>query len=211
MKKWVADAKRELERAELNWPCNADQQTKQTCIKAIGDVENTINSVEKNIKILEEYKQLPRKILEWREIQTKYLTQVICYIDTIINYMGGYFKKQMLRVKGWTDLITQIKDLLGIWEELNNMMKEYMKNCDTCSSDRYSLFQTLVTTLTGVLPEIPVVPFPKWPDFYFDFSKIQLGYKIVWPDVTFRAEEIILPQHPTTQATRCSTNKSTNR
>ncbi len=196
MKKWVADAKRELERAELKWPCNADQATKQTCIKAVGDVENTINSVEKNIKILEEYKQLPRKILEWREIQTKYLTQVICYIDTIINYMGGYFKKQMLRVKGWTDLITEIKDILGIWEELNNMMKEYIKNCDTCTSDRYTLFQTLVTTLTGALPEIPIIPFPKWPDFYFDFSKIQLGYKIIWPDVTFRPEEIILPNIP---------------
>lgn len=196
LKNWVANAKRELQRVKIVWPCNVDQQGNQSCIKAFSNIEKTIKNVENNIKVLEEYKQLPRKILAWREIQTKYINEVICYVDTIIKYMGGYMKKQTQRIKEWTNLIKQIKNSLKTWEKINEIMKSYMKSCDTCSSDRYSLFQNLTNILTGALPEIPVIPFPKWPDFYFDFSKIQLGYKIIWPDVTFRTEQIILPDIP---------------
>jgi len=205
LKNWVANAKREVKKYKLKLPCNLNKLKnksdseilkQQTCVKLYANIDETIKSVEKNIQILEEYKKLPIKILEWREIETKYLLQVICYIDTIINYMGGYFKKQVQRIKGWTDLIKQIKKILQIWEEINKIMEQYMKGCDSCSSDRYSLFQNLITLITGVIPEIPIIPFPKLPDFYFDFSKVQLGYKIIWPDVTFKTESIILPDIP---------------
>ena len=196
LKSWVANAKREIQRVKIIWPCKVDNIQSQTCIKAFADIDKTIQSVEKNIKVLEEYKNLPRKILEWREIQTKYLNEVLCYVDTIINYMGGYMKKQTQRIKEWTNLIKQVKTMLQTWSKLNGIMMDYMKSCDTCSSDRYSLLENLSKIFTGALPQLPVIPFPKWPDFYFDFSKIQLGYKIIWPDVTFRTEQIILPNIP---------------
>ncbi|MBA4336967.1 hypothetical protein C0416_04325 [bacterium] len=199
LKSWVANAKREIQRVKIIWPCKVDNIQSQTCIKAFADIDKTIQSVERNIKVLEEYKNLPRKILEWREIQTKYLNEVLCYVDTIINYMGGYMKKQTQRIKEWTNLVKEVKEMLKTWAKLNGIMMDYMKSCDTCSSDRYTLLENLAKIFTGALPELPIVPFPKWPDFYFDFSKIQLGYKIIWPDVTFRTEQIILPDLPDLQ------------
>jgi len=56
--------------------------------------------------------------------------------------------------------------------------------------------QMLAQIFTGAIPEPPIVPFPKWPDFYFDFSQLQLGYKVILPDIQFKKEQIIMPKLP---------------
>lgn len=195
LKNWVVAAKAELKRAKAVWECDKKVTNKTVCDKLVVDVGGLIQKVEKNIKTLEEYKKLPRKILEWRNIHMKYIYQIICYLDTIINYMGGYIKKQEVRIKEWIDLIKKIRETLKSWSLAANLMVDYMK-CDSCKTERNTLISLLMNFMV-VIPELPVIPMPKWPDFYFDFSQIKLGLKIIWPDVKFKAEQVIFPSLPT--------------
>ncbi|MFC1655878.1 S-layer homology domain-containing protein [Patescibacteria group bacterium] len=195
LKNWVVAAKAELKRAKAVWECDKKSGQKTICDKLVVDVGGLIQKVEKNIKRLEEYKKLPRKILEWRNVHMKYIYQVICYLDTIIQYMGGYIKKQEVRIKEWIDLVKQIRETLKSWSMAANLMVDYMK-CDSCKTERNSLISLLMNFMV-VIPELPVIPMPKWPDFYFDFSQIKLGLKIIWPDVKFKAEQVIFPSIPT--------------
>ncbi len=195
LKQWVVAAKAELKRAKAVWGCDKKSGQQTICDKLIVDTGAVIQKVEKNIKRLEEYKKLPRKIVEWRNVHMKYIYQVICYLDTIIQYMGGYIKKQEVRIKEWINLVKQIRETLKSWSMAANLMVDYMK-CDSCKTERNTLISLLMNFMV-VIPELPVIPMPKWPDFYFDFSQIKLGLKIIWPDVKFKAEQIIFPSLPT--------------
>jgi uncharacterized repeat protein (TIGR01451 family) len=195
LKQWLVNAKAELKRVKKIWTCDDSRGSQTICDKLLLDANSSIKSIEKNLKILEAYKNLPRKILEWRNVQIKYLYQVVCYLDTIVQYLGGYIKKQEARIKKWIDMTKEIKRLLESWQAVGDIMMNYSQSCDSCKTERYTLLETLMKLMV-VIPELPVIPFPKWPDFYFDFSQIQLGYKIIWPDVRFKAESIILPTFP---------------
>lgn len=194
LKQWVVAAKAEIKRAKAVWECDKKSGQQTMCDKLVVDAGKLIQKVEKNIKTLEEYKKLPRKILEWRNVHMKYIYQIICYLDTIVKYMGGYIKKQEVRIKEWIDLVKKIRETLKSWSLAANLMVDYMK-CDSCKTERNTLISLLMNFMV-VIPELPVIPMPKWPDFYFDFSQIKLGLKIIWPDVRFKAEQVIFPTLP---------------
>lgn len=193
--RWVLNAKLEVKRFKQSLGIVEADEFQLADPNYMEKIEKTIRKVEDNIKILEDYKALPREILEWRNIQTKYIYQIICYLDTIVQYMGGYMAKQEQRIKLWIDLVEQLKAILSSWTLLNDVMIEYQKYCGGCDTERYTLIE-LLSKLFVIIPELPVVPLPKWPDFYFDFSKIQLGYKIIWPDIELRTEQVIMPNLP---------------
>jgi hypothetical protein len=192
---WVTAAKAEVDRVKKIWTCDRSTGQQTICDKLLVDADGLIQKVEKNIKILEEYKKLPRKILAWRNIHIKYIYQIICYLDTIVQYVGGYIKKQELRIKAWIDLIAKIRRELLSWQAGIDLMIDYMKGCDTCKTERYGLLQLLLQIFIQI-PDPPIIPFPKWPDFYFDFSNVKVGIKLIWPDVRFKAEPIIFPTLP---------------
>ncbi|MEK7086146.1 MAG: hypothetical protein AAB953_03990, partial [Patescibacteria group bacterium] len=77
-----------------------------------------------------------------------------------------------------------------------DVIVEYQESCDQCKNDRFSKLGILLQFFMA-LPDPPVIPLPKWPDIVVDFSQIKTGVTIVWPDVVFRPEPIILPNIPT--------------
>lgn len=198
LQNWLAKAKIQLQqlKVQLKIPCDLKPELKNKCLSAFASIEKPIVSVEKNLKLLEEYKKLPAKILEWKNVKTKYIKQIICYLDTIVTYMGGYFKKQVSKMDGWKKVSLNIKKLLETWQKISKLMSDYQKSCDSCKTERYSLMQLVAQLFTTAIPEPPIVQFPKWPDFHFDFSQIQLGLKVVLPDIQFKKEQIIMPKLP---------------
>jgi hypothetical protein len=125
----------------------------------------------------------------------KYINQIICYLDAIVKYIGGYIVEQQKRIEAWIEafrvFLQQLKDFKIIFD----LMIDYNASCDKCSTSRFSLFELLLK-LFLVIPSPPIIVFPKWPDIYFDLSDIQAGIKIMWPDLRFRPEPIILPKIP---------------
>jgi archaellum component FlaC len=47
------------------------------------DADNLINSLEKNIEVVEEYKKLPEKLNNWFNVKERYLEQIMCNVEAI--------------------------------------------------------------------------------------------------------------------------------
>lgn len=220
-KQWVEDEKYEIERVMAIWKCGPFKETvtddsgntvpgyiDQNGQKVYGsrpymsicdiftvDMTKLIQSVEKNIEILESYKQFPRQVLAWRNMLTKYVAQIICYIDAILQFFVGNIAKWMTQANAWVDAIANLIETIATWKLMIDLVIDYQASCDKCTSARFSLLE-LILKLFAFIPSPPVIPFPKLPDIYLDFSQIQMGIKIVWPDIKFRPEKIVLPRLP---------------
>lgn len=206
-KQWVEDEKAELKRVANVWKCEPFytpetpeeaaelQQNKQICDILVFDMTDLIQSVEKNIEIVEGYKKIPRDILAWRNMLTKYVSQIICYIDAIIQFFVGNIAKWMDQAYGWVDAVATLVETIATWKLMFDLVLDYQTSCDVCSSSRFTLLE-LILKLFAFIPSPPIIPFPKLPDLYLDFSQIQMGITILWPDLTFRPEKIVLPDLP---------------
>ncbi|HMR01713.1 MAG TPA: hypothetical protein PKA32_04965, partial [Candidatus Gracilibacteria bacterium] len=141
---WVVDAKAEVERVKQIWTCDESSQQQTICDKLLLDANDLIKSVEKNIEILEKWKEFPRQILAWRTILSKYAYALICYMDAIINYTGGYIHKQQARIDAWIEMIRKVKETIANWRLLVDLMIEYQASCDKCSTARFTLMELIV-------------------------------------------------------------------
>lgn len=192
---WVVDTKAEIKRVKEIWKCDKKSEYQTICDKLTADSTALIKSVEKNIETLEQYKELPRKILDWKAITAKYVTQLICYMDAIIKFTGGYVRKQQKIIEAWIDMIIKVEETIRDWKLLIELTIDYQASCDRCSSARFSLIE-LILKLFLVIPSPPIIPLPKLPDLYIDMSQINVGLKILWPDIKFRPEPIVFPKIP---------------
>ncbi|MBP9718059.1 S-layer homology domain-containing protein [Candidatus Gracilibacteria bacterium] len=159
------------------------------------EMNQFFNSIVENVKRLDEWILFPKKILQYRNIEAYYLGQVVDYLDTIIQFTGGWIKKNTARVKQWRAAVREIKRVLEEWKAMVDIMIEYQESCDTCKTERYGL-KELILKLLIAIPKPPVIPLPKLPDFVIDVSKIQAGATIQWPDINFAPERIVLPKIP---------------
>lgn len=220
-KQWVQDEKAELNRALNVWKCGPFKETvigpdgqqvpgyidengntvygdrpyAKICDIITVDMTELIQTVEKNIEIINSYKNLPRQILAWRNMLTKYVTQVICYIDIILDFFIGNIAKWLDQIYGWIDAYNNALEMISSWQVLIDLVIEYQTSCDTCTSSRFSLLELVLRVFTFI-PSPPVIPFPKLPDIYIDFSQVQMGVKVLWPDLKFRPLKLVLPRLP---------------
>lgn len=192
---WIVDGKAEIERVKRFWQCDKNPETKQYCDTIVARADALIRTVEANLKVLKQYEDLPKKLREWRNIETKYVKQIVCYLDAIIQFTGGYLKKQQVRIQQWQKAIKDIQAELKKWKAIVDLSVEYQNSCDRCTTDRLSLMEVVMKAFV-VIPEPPVIPFPKWPDIVIDVSQIQVGLKIVWPDVRFEPARVTIPKLP---------------
>ncbi len=192
---WVVDFKEEIKRVQEVWSCDENSDYQTVCDKLLLDSNDLIKKVEKNIEVLEKWKELPRQILAWRGLFTKYAYQIICYMDAIVKYTGGYIHKQQARVDAWIEMMRKVVETIKNWKALIDLVIDYQASCDRCSTARFTLME-LILRLFAVIPEPPIIPFPKLPDIYIDVSQIQAGLTITWPNIRFKPEPIIFPQIP---------------
>lgn len=161
----------------------------------MNEMEEMIRTIEKNIVMINEYAELPYKIMDYRYAITSYVTQIICYIDTIIDFSAGYFIKNKNRVKAWITAIQNIVKSVATWKDLLNLSVSYQESCDKCTTSRLSLTE-LMMKMFVTIPSPPIVDLPKWPDIVIDISNIQAGVTLYFPEFIFEPEPLTLPKIP---------------
>lgn len=191
---WVKHMENELQKYNA-WNCAANENRKTICDKIVVNMQNLMASVKRTMDLLDKLTNLPKDILQFKTIQARYATQIICYLDAIMNYTGGYIKRQQKIIQSWIKTIQDVIKTFKQWKLILDLSIDYQQSCDKCKSDRFGKLGLLMQLFVA-LPDIPIVPLPKWPDIVVDFSQIKTGIKIVWPDVVFRPEPIILPNLP---------------
>ncbi len=155
-----------------------------------------ISSLEKNLRTLEDYKKFPeklQKLLTWKQ---RYIEQIVCNIRTIEKMLGGWLKDNAKRFKKWVEFIIIIKSILKGWQAIIDLFSGYQQSCAVCKNERYDLRTWKVRLLSMLIPKIPVIKFPRWPDIVLDLHNIRLGLDIVMPEFTIKPVPIILPNLP---------------
>ncbi|MDZ4244294.1 MAG: S-layer homology domain-containing protein [Candidatus Gracilibacteria bacterium] len=161
----------------------------------LSKLENLIKSVEENTLVMQEYAKLPDKIMDYRFAAVDYVTQIICYVDAIINFSGGYVIKNKNRIKAWTKAILDVIDAVKTWQGLLNLSISYQDSCDKCTTSRLSLMELMMKVFIFV-PSPPIIDIPKWPNIILDISQIQAGVTLYFPELKVVPEPITLPDIP---------------
>ncbi|MBI2464194.1 S-layer homology domain-containing protein [Candidatus Peregrinibacteria bacterium] len=158
------------------------------------DVRDLINSVKKNIEALEAYKNLPYQLVQYRQLESAIIYQIVSILDTITDLLGGWLVKNIRTYYAWLNAIDDVLTVLKSWRALIDFQILFME-CDKCTTDRFTLLELLFRLLV-VIPAPPVIPFPKWPDIILDLTDIRSGITIPLPNPIFKIEPLLLPGPP---------------
>lgn len=197
----------EIERASNAWSlwatCSWTDVEKSECEqrnevsnKLILDARGLISSLEKNIEILEGYKKFPEQLRGVISKKEDRLEQVLCNIETIAQFMWGRIGKNGKRFKAWVELYILIKAILKTWQIIPDIFFDYEASCHECKNERGDLMTYIFKIISMVVPKIPIVKFPKWPDIILDLHNIRAGMIIYMPEMKFSKRPIILPVLP---------------
>lgn len=86
--------------------------------------------------------------------------------------------------------------LWDVWQILIDIFTDYEIECGTCHNERWNLQQWLWIIISAVIPPIPVIEMPKWPDIELDFSDINLSLNLKYPVFDLSFYPITLPDAP---------------
>ncbi|MFH1284826.1 MAG: S-layer homology domain-containing protein, partial [Candidatus Peregrinibacteria bacterium] len=192
---WIKYEEDQIARLKEYWSCDENEDRKTLCDKVTVDMRALISSVKTLMDKLDMIANLPREILDWRNLESKYASQIVCYLDAIMQFTGGYIQKQQKTVEAWMKAVEDVIRTFKDWKLILDLVADYQASCDQCKNDRFSKLGLLLQVFAAI-PDPPIIPLPKWPDIVFDISQIQTGIKIVWPDLVFKPEPIILPNLP---------------
>ena len=178
MDKWLIDAKLtqkqwqgELSDKRDKWsglqdPSEADE-------KVIVETESLIGTLQENINIIEEYKRYPEKLQKYLTWKERYASQLLCNVESIEEMMGGWIGDNGKRFRTWVELYILIKAILKSWQLIVDMFYGYEAECAVCRNERHDLKHFITKIISAVIPKIPIIQFPKWPDIWLDLHNIR--------------------------------------
>ncbi len=210
---WVIYYEREYNRVKDKWealscegqldPSDATgaERSAQSCAaRQLADMfganlDPLINSVKENIEVLQSYLQFPKQLAKFKQQLADYIRSVACYLDVIAQMMGGWLAVIQQQMVSWAELILTIIEIVKNIKELFDLFTNFDNNCDICTNERYANFGWWML-LGLVLPEIPVIQFPKIPDIVLDMSNLDAVIDIELPILNLRPKPIPLPPLP---------------
>jgi len=200
--------KTEYERAKNSWSlwkaCNySDPVIQKQCSdenalseKVMMDTSQLIMSLEANLEVLRSYKEIPQKINKYINKKEYYLEQILCNIETISTVLGWRIGKNWERFKAWVELFILIKAILKSWQLLIDVFVDYEQECKECKNERQDAMASEFEIISMVVPDIPVIQFPKWPDIILDLHNIRASLNIMLPEFEINPRPILLPELP---------------
>ncbi len=186
---------KEANDAQKNW-CLNDPSPACLDQKAKFQSGLFINSIRENLKRIEEYKRFPMKIQKYITWKERYIAQILCNIDTIQQITGGWLRDNGVRFRKWAELFVLIKAIADSWQPLLDIFVDTSASCGVCRNERNNLQYWKFKLLSALIPSLPVIRFPKWPDIVLDLSDIRFGINVSMPNFIPRISPIRLPALP---------------
>ncbi len=87
--------------------------------------------------------------------------------------MGGWIGDNGKRFRTWVELYVLIKAILKAWQTIPTLFTLYESECATCNNERYDLKHFIFKLISAIIPKIPIIQFPKWPDIWLDLHNIR--------------------------------------
>ncbi len=190
--KYTAKARQtELEKAKeyraINWFDGSQIEAK---------VNILIGNLDANIDTIETYLQIPKKIKNLINKKQEYLEQIICNINSLLEMTWWRIWENGKRFKAWVELFILIKSILKSWQLIIEIFEWYEAECRECKNERRDLLDWEFILVNMIIPSIPVVRFPKWPDIKIDLHNIRAWVIIKLPQFEIKPNPIIIPDLP---------------
>lgn len=173
--------------------CQSENDIKE---KAYVDVNAYVASLEKNIQTLQEYKEFPDKLAKLINIKEVWLEQILCNIEAISELVGEWVSSNGERFKAWVELYILIKAILKSWQLFIDVFAGYEAECHECKNERQDLQDFTFQLISAVIPSLPIIQFPKWPDIILDLHNIRAWMTVYMPDFDINMRPIVLPTLP---------------
>ncbi len=154
------------------------------------------SSIEQNLKRLEEYKRFPEKIQKYLTWKERYIAQLLCNVDSLEQLLWGWYRDNGIRFRKWAEFYVLLKAIVSSWQPLLDIFKIKDQECSVCRNERWDLKTFIFKIISAVIPQLPILQFPKWPDIVLDLSDIRLGIAIKVPNFRFNINPIRLPNLP---------------
>ena len=204
LEQWKEEVKDAWNRWSFWAACSEDTAAKQArCEQENSIKENAhleaqafVASLERNIQILEEYKEFPEKLAKLINIKEVWLEQILCNIEAISTLMGEWIGTNGERFKAWVELFMLIKAILKSWQLLIDVFIGYEEECHECKNERQDLQNFIFKLISAIIPSPPIIQFPKWPDIILDLHNVRAGLTIYMPDFEMNLRPIVLPTLP---------------
>ncbi len=165
----------------FDWSCEWDK----ACEKAydsILKVEKFIKSVQKNIEILNQYKDLPLKLHKYMNLVDYYLQEIACIINKYVDMIVWWLNRNSKIFEKWVDTIITLINIIKTWQLIIDISLEWKTTCWKCRADAWDLYDCVLSLLCIDLPVLPIPPF-KIPDIFIDFSHINLWVDVILPKI----------------------------
>lgn len=185
----------ELQQALENW-CVGKTATECANAKASLNASSFMNSINQNLKRIQEYKDFPIKLQKYVTWKQRYMSQILCNINTIAQLTGWWLKDNGIRFRKWAELYVLLKAIAESWQPLLDIFFDTSKQCGVCRNERYNAQYWKFKIISMIIPTIPVIKFPRWPNIVLDLSDVQLGINISVPEFKFNLSPIKLPDLP---------------
>ncbi|MDP3380695.1 MAG: hypothetical protein Q8S84_04145 [bacterium] len=66
-----------------------------------------------------------------------------------------------------------IKAVLKSWQLLVDVFFDYEQECHDCKNERQDALEEEFSLIDMIMPKIPIIRFPKWPDIILDLHNIR--------------------------------------
>lgn len=193
----------ELERymVYLNWRLDRNKaiieewQNIWDNVNVVADAYDLINSVEDNIRALNEWKNFPLKLYDWLHIVDRYLTELSCILETFLNWLIWRLEKNAARFEAWVDFIILLIAIMETWQILIDFSVNWRQKCAQCRVDTYDFYSCSLSAYCISLPILPIPPF-RLPNIIIDLSHVDLWVDIILPRFEFRPMQLPLLDLP---------------
>ncbi len=155
-----------------------------------------VSSIRENLRIIEEYKRFPMKIQKYLTWKERYIAQVLCNVDTVQQITGGWLRDNGMRFRKWAELFALIKAVAAGWQPMLDIFADANKSCGVCRNERNNLQYWKFKLISSLIPQIPVLKFPKWPDIVLNLADVRFGINIMMPNYDIRISPVRLPELP---------------
>ena len=153
-------------------------------------------SLAANLAMIENYKKFPEKLAKYLTWKERYAKQLLCNINAIQNMLDGFIAKNAQRFKAWIEFTQLIKNILKGWQLIPELFYKHDAQCAVCRNERYDAKYSQFKVIKSVIPPIPIIKFPKWPDIILDLHNVRMGLRIAMPELVFTPTPIVLPVFP---------------
>ena len=97
--------------------------------KVFVEAEATLSSIESWGRFLEDTKRFPDKLYRYLTWKQRYAEQILCNVEQIEQFTGGYIAENGKRFRAWVELYVLLKSIMKSWQLMVDLFYQHIADC----------------------------------------------------------------------------------